>query len=61
MGTHIEMSHTLPVTVEDLCALGERLELAGAEPKQIAMSKFAVAPIGAFQRVVGSVLKWFVQ
>jgi hydroxyacylglutathione hydrolase len=77
MGSHVEMSRSgkgyprgstfhpdeasLPLPVEDLFALGETLEAAGRERKEIAMPKFVVAPVGALQRALGSVLKVFLQ
>jgi len=73
MGTHIEISRTrelfpagvtfqpneapLPLTVQDLRQLHEALRQAGDKPRKIEMEKFAVAPIGAFQRALGSILK----
>jgi glyoxylase-like metal-dependent hydrolase (beta-lactamase superfamily II) len=74
MGTHIEMSRegviyprgstfqpeeiALPLTVQDLTQLDEKLRQAGSEPTDIPMSKFVVAPISGFQRAIGDFLKW---
>ena len=74
MGTHIEMSSAgtiyrrgstyqpeeigLPLTVQDLIQLDERLLKAGPEPTKISMNKFAIVPISAFQRAIGNFLKW---
>ena len=48
---------SLALTVEDLLALDESLRRAGAKPKEIAMPKFVVTPIGSLQRVLGKILK----
>ena len=48
----------LALTVEDLLALDESLRRAGAEPKEIAMPKFVVTPIGSLPRLLGKILKW---
>jgi glyoxylase-like metal-dependent hydrolase (beta-lactamase superfamily II) len=48
----------LALTVEDLFALHESLQRAGAKPQEITLTKFVVAPIGTFQRVLGNFLKW---
>lgn len=74
LGTHIEMSSSgklfqtgstyqpdeasLVMTVEDLSQLDQLLQKAGDKPQEILTAKFVVTPIGAFQRVVGSILKW---
>jgi hydroxyacylglutathione hydrolase len=74
MGTHIEMSRkgaiyprsstfqseeiALPLTVQDLVQLDECLRKAGSKPTEIAMSKYVVVPISAFQRAIGDFLKW---
>lgn len=47
----------LALTVEDLSQLDEGLRQAGEKPKSITMEKFIVTPIGAFQRVLGIILK----
>ena len=73
MGTHIEISGAgelfppgstfhpneapLPLTVDDMLQLHERLHQAGEKPKEIKMAKFVVAPIGMLQRILGSILK----
>jgi hydroxyacylglutathione hydrolase len=75
LGTHVEMSRSgtlfapgvtfqpdeapLALTVEDLRRLNDRLGQARDEPQEIAMAKFVVSPIGALQRGLGSVLKFF--
>ena len=48
----------LALTVEDLSGLDQSLQRAGDEPREITLTKFVVTPIGTFQRVVGSILKW---
>lgn len=48
---------SLALTVKDLSQLDEYLRQAGGKPKAIAMAKFVVTPVGAFQRVLGSILK----
>jgi hydroxyacylglutathione hydrolase len=74
MGTHIEMSRSgqiyprgstfqpeeiaLPLTPDDLTQLDAALRKAGPEPQEIAMQKFVVVPISAFQRMIGDFLKW---
>jgi len=73
LGTHIEMSASgklfapgstfqpdeapLPLTVDDLRKLSERLAQAAA-PTTIPMASFVVSPAGALQRTLGKVLKW---
>ena len=73
MGTHIEISATgelfppgstyqpneapLALSVGDLLLLNERLEKSGDEPTDLMMDKFAVAPIGAVQRMLARILK----
>ena len=49
---------SLPLTVEDLVGLDQSLQRAGDEPREITLTKFVVSPIGTFQRVLGTVLKW---
>jgi glyoxylase-like metal-dependent hydrolase (beta-lactamase superfamily II) len=74
MGTHVEMSKSgqiyergstfqpdevpLPLTTDDLLQLDAALRKAGAEPQAIALPKFVVVPISAFQRMIGDFLKW---
>ena len=74
LGTHIEMSRTgmpfppgstfqpneasLSLTVGELVKLNESLGKAGDEPKEIATATFIVSPIGLFQRVLASVLRF---
>lgn len=48
----------LALSAEDLLALDRSLQDAGAEPREIALAKFVVTPIGSLQRVIGSFLKW---
>jgi glyoxylase-like metal-dependent hydrolase (beta-lactamase superfamily II) len=48
----------LALSAEDLSGLDRSLQRAGAKPSEIVLTKFVVTPIGAFQRVVGNVLKW---
>jgi len=73
LGTHIEMSRTgtlfppgstfqpneapLLLSVEELGKLNDSLQ-ARDGPQEIAMAKFVVSPIGLFQRVLSSVLKF---
>jgi len=75
LGTHIEMSRSgklfqagstfqpgeapLALTAEDLLQLDRALQDAGDESRQIAMTRFVVVPIGAFWRVLDSILGWF--
>lgn len=75
LGSHIEMSSTgklfdagstfqpgeapLALAAEDLLLLEQVLQNAGDKPKEIATAKFVVVPIGAFWRMLGSVLSWF--
>lgn len=74
LGTHIEVSRSgklfeagstyqpdeasLVMTEKDLSQLDQLLQKAGDKPQEILTAKFVVSPIGAFQRVVGSILKW---
>ena len=74
LGTHIEMSKagtlfpagstfhpqeaSLVLRGEDLSELDKALQDAGEKPREIALEKFAVAPIGFMQRIIGNVLKW---
>lgn len=48
----------LALTAEDLFALDQSLQRAGAKSQEITMAKFVVTPIGALQRALGNVLKW---
>lgn len=48
----------LALTIEDLFALDQSLQRAGAKSQEITMAKFVVTPIGAFQRALGNTLKW---
>ena len=48
----------LPLTAQDLFGLDHSLQSAGEKPREITLPKFVVTPIGTFQRVVGSFLKW---
>ena len=48
----------LALTVEDLFGLDRSLQRAGEKPQEITLTKFVVTPIGTFQRVLGTVLKW---
>ena len=75
LGAHIEMSRSgklfeagstfqpdeasLVLTVDDLSRLNQVLRDAGDEPVEIPTARFAVAPIGAFWRVLGDVVSWF--
>ena len=74
LGAHIEMSSSgklfepgstfqpneakLALTSEDLSRLDQVLRDAGNESKEVVTAKFAVVPIGAFQRVLSDVLGW---
>jgi glyoxylase-like metal-dependent hydrolase (beta-lactamase superfamily II) len=49
---------SLALTVEELAGLDESLQRAGTKPQEITLTKVVVTPIGAFQRVVGGILKW---
>lgn len=73
MGTHIELSRTgeqfpagstfqpneasLVLTPEDLVQLDRLLQKAGDEPKEIATNSYVVSPVGALQRVIGTIMK----
>jgi glyoxylase-like metal-dependent hydrolase (beta-lactamase superfamily II) len=73
MGTHIEISRTgklfpagstyqpdeagLPLSVQELLRVDESLRQAGSKPTEITTAKFVVTPLGALQRVLGSILK----
>jgi hypothetical protein len=46
------------LTTDDLLQLDAALRKAGAEPQAIALPKFVVVPISAFQRMIGDFLKW---
>lgn len=74
LGSHIEMSSagtlfpvgntfqpdeaSLVLSRDDLSELNNALQKSGEKPREISMGKFAVAPIGTLQRVIGGVLKW---
>lgn len=74
LGTHIEMSRSgklfepgstfqpdeapLVLTAEDLAQLDQALQKAGGESKEIALAKFVVVPLSAFERLLGKVLGW---
>ena len=74
LGAHIEMSSSgklfepgstfqpneanLALTSVDLSRLDQVLRDAGDEPKEVVTARFAVVPIGAFQRVLSDVLGW---
>jgi hydroxyacylglutathione hydrolase len=49
---------SLALTADDLFALDQGLQRAGAKPQEITQAKLIVTPIGAFQRALGSFLKW---
>jgi hydroxyacylglutathione hydrolase len=73
MGTHIEMSRggelfppgstfqpdeaRLPLAVDDLLRLHERLTQAGNKPTAIRMERFVVAPMGGLQRALGEIFR----
>jgi len=75
LGAHIEMSKSgapfdagstfqpgeasLVMTSEDLSQLDRVLRGAGDEPEEIVTTRFVVAPVGAFWRVLGDVIGWF--
>jgi hydroxyacylglutathione hydrolase len=50
---------SLALTANDLFALDESLQRAGAQPQEITQAKFIVTPIGRLQRAIGNILKWF--
>lgn len=74
LGTHIEMSRSgklfeagstyqpdeasLVLTEQDLSQLDRALHDAGNKPKDLALGKYVVVPIGMFARVLGKVLGW---
>lgn len=74
LGTHIEMSSTgrlfdagstfqpdeanLALAAGDLSQLDQVLQQAGDESREIVTGKFVVVPLGAFWRMLGSVLGW---
>jgi glyoxylase-like metal-dependent hydrolase (beta-lactamase superfamily II) len=75
LGSHIEMSEagtlfqvgstyqpheaSLVLSAQHLSQLNQALGRAGDSPKEVAMPKFVVTPIGAFRRVLSTVLEWF--
>ncbi len=76
LGTHIEMTRepgeyypigtlyqpneaSLVLTVNDLEQLHETLE-SNEKPQKHTFDKFVVAPLNAFQKVIGGILGWFV-
>lgn len=73
LGSHIEMSRggvlypvgstfqpdeaSLALTVSDLAALHESLQESGNSARELKLAKLTVTPIGAFQKLVGGLLK----
>jgi len=73
LGSHIEMSRggvlypvgstfqpdeaSLSLTVRDLAALHESLQEAGHSARELKFAQLTVTPIGAFQKLVGGLLK----
>ena len=58
LGTHIEISGSLALTLEDLVDLDRRLGEAGESPTEIATSRYVVSPMSAMQRFMSRIGKW---
>ena len=62
IGTTYQPNETaLPLQLEDLYLIHSALEESGKKAKSMTFDNLIITPMNAFQKAIGSILKWFTQ